>query len=179
MLSVNYTSFLWYASLCKLNSIKAHWERDSRSFSSERLVSLSSPSRSCLGRLILIGGALQVELPHNYLHSKIITSNAPCSGIRPTWVSDVSYALWDLKQISLIIKLYLRKSGGFLPKFLYESFLCGLRHQFRHRKTLAVSWSSPEHLSAEAMSLWSEDIQKKCSPQDTYQLLVYPKQDTQ
>ena len=40
--------------LCKLNPIKAHWERASRPFSSERLVSLFSPSRSCLGRLILI-----------------------------------------------------------------------------------------------------------------------------
>ena len=56
MLSVNHTSFLWYASLCKLNSIKAYRERGSRPFSSERLVSLFSPSRSCLGRFILICG---------------------------------------------------------------------------------------------------------------------------
>ena len=56
MLSVNHTSFLWYASLFKLNPIKAHWERGLTPFSSERLVSLSSPSRSCLGRLILIRG---------------------------------------------------------------------------------------------------------------------------
>ena len=40
MLCVNHTSFLWYASLSKLNSIKAHWERGLTPFSSERLVSL-------------------------------------------------------------------------------------------------------------------------------------------
>ena len=34
--------------LCELNPIKAHCERGSRPFSSERLVSLSSPSRSVL-----------------------------------------------------------------------------------------------------------------------------------
>ena len=56
MLSVNHTSFLWYASQWMLNSIKAHWKRGLRTFSSERLVSLPSPSRSFLGSLILICG---------------------------------------------------------------------------------------------------------------------------
>ena len=40
--------------LCKLNPIKAHWEKGLRPFSYERLVNLSSPSRPCLGSLVLI-----------------------------------------------------------------------------------------------------------------------------
>ena len=42
--------------LCKSNSIKAHWGKGSWPFFFESLVSLSSPSRSCLGRLSLIHG---------------------------------------------------------------------------------------------------------------------------
>ena len=53
MLPVNHISFLWYVSLCKLNSIKAQGKRCSGLFS-ETLASLFSPSRSCLGSFILI-----------------------------------------------------------------------------------------------------------------------------
>ena len=42
--------------LCKLNPRKAQGKRCSRPFSSERLASPFSPSRSCLGRFILIRG---------------------------------------------------------------------------------------------------------------------------
>ena len=58
----------WWAlpvSLCKLNPIKAHWWTGSRPFSFWEISHLSSPSRSCLGRFILIWGwALCVEHPH-------------------------------------------------------------------------------------------------------------------
>ena len=54
--------------LCKRNPRKAQGKRCSRPFSSERLVSLFSPSRWCLGRLILIHSGWESSaggVPHN------------------------------------------------------------------------------------------------------------------
>ena len=67
--------------LCKLNPIKAHWGTGSWPFSFE-IGHLSSPSRSCLGRFILIcgrqgWGVLQAEPPH--------------SSLTGTWIDKIRY----------------------------------------------------------------------------------------
>ena len=175
MLYVNLISFLWsllsdidwrdlhacYVYLCKLNSIKAHWERGLRPFSSERLASLSSPSRSCLDRFILNLGGQESSAGQN--SPTVIDQHPSCLTLKSInvlvlmvsgfWVTEyvrdtkASPFLRDeglLCQVTLvnflIISLQSRTLSPFLPflpSFL-PSFGSGLHHDL---KSLPISLS--------------------------------------
>ena len=80
----------YYVSLCERNSIKAYWEIGLRLFSSERLGSLFSPSKSYLGSLIssVMAGRIspdgdshkhRIQCFHFCTHPSFLQSSQPFS----------------------------------------------------------------------------------------------------
>ena len=126
MYCLTLTGWQWLMSfICipvRMNLIKAHGGKGSRPFSFERIGPLSSPSRSCLGRLILHpwnpwrtgGGGGCVKAPQQKsVHLFIII-------LRKT---GETFYVWKIKQIQPWKSLIFNLIFGYILKLFLFSYL--------------------------------------------------------